>query len=1063
MTPRFLFVLAISILANSMARAVDFVTEIEPILRDNCFDCHGPDQQEGQLRLDRLSGMRSGGNSGEPAVVPMRPEASHLLKLIRHEEAGKEMPPDDSLSPEQIKRIEEWIAGGALTPEGYGPAEEPTDLSHWAFQPVRKVDAAGIDDFIVQRLRDEGLSLSSEADRRTLIRRLYLVMHGLPPTPEQVDAFVRDNRDDAWDQLVDEVLSSPQYGQRWATFWLDLVRFGETNGFETNRERPNAWRYRDWVIDSLNEDKPYDEFICQQLAGDALDAPIGTGFLVAGPYDVVKGKDPKLGQMQRMNELDDMINTTGTAFLGLTTGCARCHNHKFDPIRQSDYYAMQAVFAGVNHGDRTLPPSPETQQTVAELDTRIADLKGKLKRFIPMDQLATIVMDESDAEHLIDAKGQADKTNHDLTSFGDSKYTWWTNSPGKDIARYHPHASGRYRIWISWGSGFTTHCQDARYLIRSDSTEVEIATVNQRLAAGGAGQVDSVAKWSGFHDAGVHTLSPNSEIVLVGGTTGAAITADVIVLQPEWKTPTVVHPPNKRAPVNAKRNEERFAPTLTRRVRFSINKTNSESEACLDELEVYSSKRNVALASEGTKATSSGDFVHELHKLQHINDGQHGNARSWIVSSRDSGWVQLEFAQPAQIDRIVWGRDRTGKYSDRLPVEYQITAESDPGAWTLLASSSDRHSDEKTTEQQQTYHFAAFPESDANQGRKWLGELRELERQHAMFTAPVAAYAGTFSQPGPTHRLYRGEPEMKREQVAPGGVEALNAPTLELDSAEQDRRLKLARWIAHKDNPLTARVIVNRLWQFQFGVGIVDTPSDFGINGSQPTHPELLDWLATELIENNWSLKHIHRCILRSDTWRQSNRPNPTAFNIDAGSRLLWRFPPRRLEAEAIRDSILSVSGTLVLGDARGPGFSPFDVQMENVRHYHAKTSYGPDDWRRMIFMTRVRQEREQVFGVFDCPDASMVVPRRSRSTTPLQALNLLNSRFVTQQAELFAKRLDAQCETLPQQITRAWELCFQRTPTDDELADSEAFIKQEGIVQFTRVMLNANEFVFIP
>ena len=1091
MTHRFLCFVAILVLANATGRAVDFVTEIEPILRDNCFDCHGPDQQESQLRLDRLANMLSGGNSGEPAVVPKNPEASYLLKLIRHEEAGKEMPPDESLSPEPVKLIETWIASGAPTPERYGPAEEQADLSHWAFQPVRrfdadgKVDAAGIDDFILQRLRDEGLSLSSAADHRTLIRRLYLVMHGLPPTPEQVETFIRDDRDDAWRNLVDDVLASPHYGQRWATFWLDLVRFGETNGFETNRERPNAWRYRDWVIQSLNDDKPYDQFIRQQLAGDALDAPIGTGFLVAGPYDLVKGKDPNLGQMQRMNELDDMINTTGTAFLGLTTGCARCHNHKFDPIRQRDYYAMQAVFAGVRHGDRALPLSPEKQQAVAELDARIADLKSKLNRFIPVDQPATIVIDESDAKHLIEPRGQATKVNHDRSFFGDSKYTWWKNSPGNDIARFKPHASGRYRIWISWGSGYATHCQDARYVIRSDSEEVEIATVNQRRAVGGAGQVDSVAKWSGLHDAGVHQLSPASEIVLIGGDTGTAITADVIVLQPESTTPKVLkkgelerservrplfqrgrkiaQPPTRRAPVSAKHNEERFAPTQTSRVRFSISKTNNGSEACLDELEVYSGNRNVALASEGAKAASSGDFVHKLHKLEHINDGQHGNARSWIVGSRDGGWVQVEFAQPARIDRVVWGRDRTGKYSDRLPVDYRIEAESDAGVWTLLASSDDRHSDEKETEFQQTYQFAGFPDSEADQGRKWLGQLKELELEHATLTEQKTIYAGTFSQPGPTHRLYRGEPDLKRERVAPGGIEVLNAPTLELDSAEQDRRLKLAGWIAHKENPLTARVIVNRLWQFHFGVGIVDTPSDFGINGSRPTHPELLDWLANELIQNDWSLKHIHRCILNSHTWRQSNRPNAEAMRVDATSRLLWRFPPRRLEAEAIRDSVLAVTGVLDLQNAGGPGFSPFEVEMENVRHYHAKKTYGPADWRRMIYMTKVRQEREQVFGAFDCPDASMVVPRRSRSTTPLQALNLLNSRFVMQQADLFAKRLQADSETTPQQITRAWELCFQRPPTDEELADSAVFIKQEGIQQFTRAMLNANEFVFIP
>ncbi len=857
--------------------------------------------------------MISGGNSGEPAVVPKNPEASYLLKLIRHEEVGKEMPPDESLSPEQVKLIETWIASGAPTPERYGPAEEQADLSHWAFQPVRRFDAdgrvsaAGIDDFILQRLRDEGLSLSSAADHRTLIRRLYLVMHGLPPTPGQVEAFIRDDGDDAWRKLVDDVLVSPHYGQRWATFWLDLVRFGETNGFETNRERPNAWRYRDWVIQSLNEDKPYDQFVREQLAGDALGAPIGTGFLVAGPYDLVKGQDPKLGQMQRMNELDDMINTTGTAFLGLTTGCARCHNHKFDPISQRDYYSMQAVFAGVQHGDRALPPSPETKQQIATLDAEIAELTDRLKKFIVED---------------------ASKT---------------------------------------------------------------------------------------------------------------------------------------RPPVSARQNEEVCEKREVRFIRFTIQKTTG-GEGCIDELEVYAEGRNVALASSGAKATSSGDFVHPKHKLLHINDGRHGNDRSWIVDSAKGGWVQIELAEPTVIDRVVWGRDRNGQYADRLPIEYRIESAVEAGQWELLASSADRKPFSGGKPSEPEYQFTKFPDAEAMQGETWLKRLqtaRDAKKEHEK--SRVVVYAGKFSQPGPTHRLYRGEPDAKREQVPPNAIDVFTSLNLSPNAAERERRLALANWIASNDNPFTARVIVNRLWQLHFGTGIVDTPSDFGLNGAPPSHPELLDWLAGELMEHDWSLKHIHRLILNSDTWRQSNRPNADAMRVDAASRLLWRFPPRRLEAEAIRDSVLAVTGVLDLQNAGGPGFSPFEVQMENVRHYHAKKTYGPADWRRMIYMTKVRQEREQVFGAFDCPDASMVVPRRSRSTTPLQALNLLNSQFVMQQADLFAKRLQADSETIPQRITRAWQLCFQRPPTDEELADSKDFIKQEGIGQFTRAILNANEFVFIP
>lgn len=898
-------VLAILLVASA-APAVDFTQDVEPILASHCLDCHGPETQESQFRLDRLANLLAGGDSGEPAVVPEKPNGSFLVKLIRHEEPGMEMPPGDSLTKDEIALIEKWIAEGAKTPEHYGPAEGTVDLSHWAFQPVQRPASSGIDTLVQDQLAENGLTPSPTADRRTLIRRLYLVMLGMPPTPEQVEAFVQDQSAQAWPALVERVLASPHYGERWATFWLDLVRFGETHGFEMNRERPTAWPYRDWVIQSLNEDKPYDEFVRQQIAGDALGEDVATGFLVAGPVDQVKGSDPKLRQMQRMNELDDIINTTGTAFLGLTTGCARCHNHKFDPISQRDYYSMQAVFAGVQHGDRALPPPPETKQQLAKLDKEIDDLKDKLKKFI------------------------------------------------------------------------------------------------------------------------------------------------------------VKETPDLRPAVNAKQNEERFAKRKARFVRFTIEKTTG-GEGCIDELEIYAGRQNVALATKGAKATSSGDFEHPKHKRIHIHDGRHGNERSWIVKSPKGGWVQIELAEPTVIDRIVWGRDREGQYADRLPIKYYIESAVKPDQWEPLASSADRKPFGDDKPSQPEYRFAKFPDAEASEGQRWLQRLQAAENQKRELEKPTLVYAGKFSQPGPTHRLYRGEPDAKRERVAPDTVEVFTSLDLALDTPERQRRLAFANWIASKDNPLTARVIVNRLWQFHFGTGIVDTPSDFGLNGAPPSHPELLDWLARELMDHRWSLKHIHRLILNSDTWRQSNRPDADALAIDATSRLLWRFPPRRLEAEAIRDSILAVTDALDLGSAGGPGFSPFEVEMENVRHYHAKESYGPDDWRRMIYMTKVRQEREQVFGAFDCPDASMVVPKRSRSTTPLQALNLLNSHFVMQQADLFAKRLEREAAGRSQQITRAWQLCFQRAPTPEERADSQAFIQQEGLQPFTRALLNANEFVFIP
>ena len=780
---------------------------------------------------------------------------------------------------------------------------------HWAFQPVKRPEAPGqglpIDAFIQAKLQANGLTHSAPAARRTLIRRLHLVMHGLPPTPEAVAAFVTDPDPEAFSKLVEKVLASERYGERWASHWLDLVRFGETTGFETNRERPNAWHYRDWVIDALNSDKPYHQFVREQLAGDALDAGIGTGFLVAGPNDIVKGHDPKLGKMQRMNELDDMINTTGTTFLGLTTGCARCHDHKFDPISQRDYYAMQAVFAGVSHGDRNLPPSAETKREITSAKDKISRLKLGLSEFLPKQEKAT------------------------------------------------------------------------------------------------------------------------------------------------------------REPVNIRHNMERFEPVEARFVRFTIEQSSS-AEPCIDELEIFSGDENVALASTGALASSSGDYIHPLHKLAHINDGRYGNAGSWIAAGT-SGWVLIEFPELKRIARIEWARDREGQFSDRLAVRYRIEAAQKPGGWVEVASSKDRRPFKGVKPAPPEYDFDKRPPAEAKRGRAMLAGLKQTEQRLAKLQAQDKVYAGNFSQPGATHLLYRGDPDALREEVDPGAITTFASLGLKRSAPEQKRRLAMADWIVSRDNPLTARVMVNRLWQFHFGTGIVDTPSDFGLNGAKPSHPRLLDWLAVEFMESGWSIKHIHRLILNSKTWQQSSRPVAKAMQVDAAGRLLWRHPTRRMAAEAIRDNMLAVSGVLDLKSG-GPGFDGFEVQMENVRHFFPKKLYGPIDWRRMIYMTKVRQERESVFGVFDCPDASQAVAKRSRSTTPLQALNLFNSRFVMQQADLLAERLAKEGGSdLTSQVARAYELCFGRSPSVSELRVAIEFIQAEGLPQFARAMLNANEFVFVP
>ena len=824
------------------------------------------------------------------------------------------------------RKLLKWLGIASLWSLALGAAEAPPADPHWAFLPVvrpaipsTKISASAanpVDTFIQARLSESGLTPSVEADRATLIRRLYLVMLGVPPTPDELSAFVADVQPRAWERLLDRVLEDPRYGERWGRHWLDVIRFAESNGFETNRERLSAWRFRDYVIEAFNTDKPYDQFIREQIAGDALGMDVATGFLVGGPVDIVKSPDITLTTQQRADEIDDMLGTTGTSFMGLTLGCARCHTHKFDPITHTEYYSMAAIFSGVQHGERTLPLPPERAQAVARIEGRIQDLQKRLEVFIPR-------------------------------------------------------------------------------------------------------------------------------------ATPASPTA----------------PADRRPAVVARQNEDRFTVTDARRVRFTILATTG-GEPCIDELEVWSGDHNVALASAGTKATASGSLAgYEIHKLEHLNDGRPGNTRSWISSEAGKGWVQLEFPKAERIGRVVWGRDREGNFKDRLTTQYRIEVATEPGVWKIVATSDDRvpFAGESTQPSGPVYRFEGLAESEASQGRRWLAELELARKEREALSKAPSIYSGTFSQPGATHRLHRGDPLLKRETVSPGTLALFQPLVLSTNAPERERRLALADWIARPDNPLTARVIVNRVWQHQFGVGLVNTPNDFGRNGSKPTHPELLDWLASDLIEHGWSLKHLQRRILSSATWQQSGLPRKEALAVDAGSRLLWRFPPRRIEAEGIRDSILAVSGNL--DRARGgPSFYLHVVDRENVYHYHPKEAFGPADTRRMVYAFKVRMEQDGIFGAFDCPDGSLVVPKRSVSTTPLQALNLFNSRFILDQSQTFADRLRHEAGEQPEsQVRAAWQLAFNRTPQRAEAEEAMAFVRSEGLPAFCRGVLNANEFLFIP
>ncbi len=1088
-SPVLLHVLVLLSPAWTRADTIDFARDVQPIFAKHCHECHGEQKQKNGLRLDARAYALKGGDEENHLWIEGNSRESVLVRLVSGEVPDKQMPPKgDKLSASEIDTLKRWIDAGAQWPDDGVVLNDPLK-THWAFQPLAVKDqgAGSIDGFILEKLKASGLAISAPADARTLIRRLYLDLTGLPPAPEAVEEFAaaqRQHPNSSIEQLVSQLLDSPRYGERWARHWLDVVRFAETDGFEKNVERPNAWRYRDYVISALNTDKPFDAFIRDQIAGDQTGEDTAMGFVVGGPWDEVKSPDPVLTAQQRADELNDMVATTGTAFLGLTLQCARCHNHKFDPVSQTDYYSMAAIFSGVQHGERPITTGDNAARLAkaARLREELKPVETALAAFEPKAAtLRTIVIKPDDAEHTQKlrpsttkrteyekgiARGEAGYagTSTDLPTIADGYWVWLQGNNVDDVFAWMPQTAGKFRVWVSWGSGYRTHDQDARYVLDLDgdlnttTDQREIGNVDQRKFADGTGAMPNRKLWSGFRDLGVHEFGAKSKLLLRVVGEGFP-TADVLVLQEDAGP---VKQPHLRTAATRDANTERFDPVDAKFVRFHIDDT-SGGQACIDELEVFANGANVA---RGTKPATSGTLPgHAIHQLAHINDGLYGNSHSWIASERRNAWVQLELARPERIDHIVWSRDRdtVPRFNDRVATKYRIEASLDGKAWRTLASSDDRLPYEARPAKSVRLISS---EGLAAADMKRFGELRAKQKQLSEAIAATevmpAAYAGKLTEPREIHRLNRGEVTQPKEIVGPGVLSSFgHVVKLGDDATDAQRRKALADWIADARNPLTARVIVNRVWAWHFGEGIVSTPSDFGMNGAKPTHPELLDWLASKFIKSGWSLKKLHHLICTSAVYCQSSAPNANALKVDAQSRLLWRFPPRRLEAESLRDCILAVTGKLDLSTG-GPGFSLFEPNKNYVRVYTPKAEFDATDFRRMIYWSKPRMRLDDTFGVFDCPDAGQVQPKRTRSTTPLQALSLLNSPFLVQQAEAFAERVTHERPKDESQVQRAFELVFQRPPSAEELQSATALVKRDGLETLCRALLNANEFLYV-
>lgn len=912
------------IAAQATATPIDFVREVRPIFERHCYECHGETKRKGGLRLDVKAAAMKGGDNHGPNIIPGKAVESSLIHLVTSSDDDEVMPPKgDRLPAEQIATLTRWINEGATWPDGVDAVKLKDTRDHWSFKPLKMASALAeslrlkrqplsIDSFIDATLAEKGLHRSPPVDRVSWLRRVSFDLTGLPPTPEQAEAFGKDTRGDAFERVVDALLDSPRYGERWAQHWLDVVRYADTHGFEVNTERPHAWPYRDYVIRAFNADLPYDEFIRQQIAGDALGVDEATGFLVTAsvllPGQI--GKDAPSIRLARQDSLDEMVVNIGQTFLGLSIGCARCHDHKFDPISAKDYYAMQAFLAGVEYGDRELrtPDALAKKKEAAEAHERDVKIVERLTQLSPVA------------------------------------------APG-----------------------------------RKDGVQ--------------------------------------------------------------------------RPTVRATTNIDRITPVRTKRVRFTIRETNS-LEPCIDELEVFNSA-GVNVALKANLKTSGDKISRNRHEPQFIHDGRYGNERSWMSSERGKGWVELEFAREEEITRVVWSRDRLGKLVDRVPLDYSIeVAHADK--WQVVADASDRSSHLVGLGAGPEFIFKGLPEDQAKEVRSLLNERGALATKIKAGEQGQLAFAGTFREPDMIHLLNRGDPEQPKEPVAPAVLSALGDLKMTNQTSEQQRRMALAKWIASPQNPLTARVMVNRIWQGHFGTGLVQTPSDLGNNGTKPTHPELLDWLAGEFIRSGWSVKHMHRLIVLSEAYKQSSAANSRAAESDADARLLWRFPSRRLEAEAVRDSMLAVSGQLNL-TMYGRGFDLFDKR-GGLSGFNPIEKLTPENQRRMIYVHKVRREPEAVFGAFDCPDAGQSTATRRTSTTPIQALNLFNSRFTLEQSEAFAARVKKEAgDAAANQIRRAYLLALNREPTADELGDTLPFIQQHGLAVLCRALFNSNEFLFQP
>lgn len=957
-----------------------FRKEVKPILEENCFKCHGGLDDKGHpkvrggLQLLSRKGLMIGGDHG-PAINESDPSKSLLLEVLSYANEELQMPPRGKLPEDQLAKIARWVEMGApWTPEdaevlveihdplaGVTTVNEKTK-AHWSYKPMERVDppavkdpawsANPVDAFVRAKLDEKGLQPVGEAPRAALLRRLSYDLTGLPPSLEEIRAFESDTSPDAWSKQVDRLLASPHYGEKWARHWLDIVRYAESNGFERDNEKPFVWRYRDYVIRSFNEDKPYDRFLAEQIAGDELpdktaDSQIATGMLRLMAWD-----DEPADRLQHFHDvLDDNIRVVTEGFLAMTAGCARCHDHKGDPIPQSDYFKFASFFRGIEPmgrgGKQTqrIPTAESPESRAKELAALDAEEKEIRAWMATCEQ---------------GALGNLQRTNPELAS----------RVSGKGDADRWLLTDARTRP-TSW-----------HYTLKEPAAEW--STVGFRADQAGWQQ----------------------------GLAGFGTAAPGVQAQTVWNG------------------------------------------------------REIWLQTTfGLEAIPKSLLLH----LYHDEDAEiYLNGQPVLQVSRYVTAYQKIPAPPAFMSALQTGRNvlavhvrqtSGGQFFD-LGLEVDAIVPAD----VVLKP-----------------EFRAVSRPDRENYRRKLNRLKEIDelRKSPGIEAMVITEVGPV--PPPTHIHIRGSAHAEGEVVTPGfpviwGGEAAEIPAPDEGAATSGRRLALAKWVTRPDHPRTARVMVNRMWQHHFGRGLSPTPNDFGFLGTPATHPELLDWLATEFVAKGWSMKAIHRLMLNSKTYRLASSSEPEAAAADPANELFWRFNPRRLTAEEIRDSMLASTGELNLQMGGPSVFIPMPEEvLATSSTKGGKWGTSPPDQanRRSIYAKIKRSLQPPMFTDFDLADTDNPCPVRFTTTVPTQALAMMNSEFVHDKAKALAERVASEHPgDLQAQVRKAFELVVARTPDESELIRSIAFIgkmknqhqlaPELALQRFAVAVFSFNEFFYL-